>query len=141
MLSRSIDGTNAIAQFTEGKSAYLVSGPWALADIRKSKLPYDITPVPPFKGGQPASPYLGVQAFWTMSKAKNPAFAEEFVTKTMNTPEAQKAMYDEDPRPPVRSDVLKTVSAEDRTWPSWPPGPRTAPCCRTSRSWPGCGRR
>jgi arabinogalactan oligomer/maltooligosaccharide transport system substrate-binding protein len=113
VLSRSIDGTNAIAQFTEGKSAYLVSGPWALADIRKSKVPYDITPVPPFKGGRPASPYLGVQAFWTMSKAKNPAFAEEFVTKTMNTPEAQKALYDEDPRPPVRSDVLATVSAQD----------------------------
>ena len=113
VLSRSIDGTNAIAQFTEGNAAYLVSGPWALADIRKSGVPYDITPIPPFEGGRPAAPFLGVQAFWTMSKAKNPAFAEEFVTKTMNTPEAMTAMYEQDPRPPVHADVLKSVSAKD----------------------------
>lgn len=114
VLSRSVDGTNAIAQFTGGKAAYLISGPWALADIRKSGVEYDITPIPPFAGGRPAAPFLGVQAFWTMSNAKNPAFAEEFVTKTMNTPEAMTAMYEQDPRPPVRSDVLSAVSAKDR---------------------------
>ncbi|MET0422392.1 MAG: extracellular solute-binding protein [Actinoplanes sp.] len=113
VLSRSIDGSNAIAQFTAGNAAYLISGPWALADIRKSKVPYDITPIPPFKGGKPAAPFLGVQAFWMLSNAKNPAFAEEFVTKTMNTPEAMTAMYEQDPRPPVRADVLTTVSAKD----------------------------
>ncbi|WP_433618479.1 sugar ABC transporter substrate-binding protein [Dactylosporangium sp. CA-139114] len=113
VLSRSVDGTNAIAQFTGGKAAYLVSGPWALADIRKSGVPYDITPIPPFAGGKPAAPFLGVQAFWTMSKAKNRAFAEEFVTKSMNTPEAMAAMYAQDPRPPVRTDVLRSVSAKD----------------------------
>jgi arabinogalactan oligomer/maltooligosaccharide transport system substrate-binding protein len=113
VLSRSVDSTNAIAQFTEGKAAYLVSGPWALADIRTSEVPYDITPIPPFRGGRPAAPFLGVQAFWTMSNAKNPTFAEEFVTRTMNTPEAMTAMYEQDPRPPVRSDVLRAVSAKD----------------------------
>ena len=113
VLSRSVDGSNAIAQFTAGNAAYLVSGPWALADIRKAEIPYDITPVPPFAGGGTAAPFLGVQAFWTMSNAKNPAFAEEFVTKTMNTPEAMTAMYTQDPRPPVRTDVLTAVSAKD----------------------------
>jgi arabinogalactan oligomer / maltooligosaccharide transport system substrate-binding protein len=113
VLSQSIDGTNAIAQFTEGNAAYLISGPWALADIRKSGVPYDISPIPPFAGGRPAAPFLGVQAFWTMSNAKNPAFAEEFVTNAMNTPAAMTAMYEQDPRPPVRSDVLKSVSAKD----------------------------
>jgi len=113
VLTRSVDGTNAITQFTGGKAAFLVSGPWALADIRKSGVPYDITPIPPFAGGAPAAPFLGVQAFWTMSNAKNPAFAEEFVTKTMNTPEAMAAMYAQDPRPPARTDVLQSVSAKD----------------------------
>ncbi|MGK5683498.1 sugar ABC transporter substrate-binding protein [Actinoplanes sp. URMC 104] len=113
VLTRSVDGTNAIAQFTGGDAAYLISGPWALADIRKSGIPYDITPIPPFRGGRPAAPFLGVQAFWTMSNARNPAFAEEFVTKTMNTPEAMTAMYEQDPRPPVRTDVLRAVSARD----------------------------
>jgi arabinogalactan oligomer/maltooligosaccharide transport system substrate-binding protein len=113
VLSRSIDGSNAIAQFTEGNSAYLVSGPWALADIRESGVPYDISPIPGFEGGQPAAPFLGVQAFWILSNAQNPAFAEEFVTNAINTPEAMTAMYEQDPRPPVRSDVLEQVSVED----------------------------
>jgi arabinogalactan oligomer/maltooligosaccharide transport system substrate-binding protein len=113
VLTRSVDGTNAIAQFTDGKAAYLVSGPWALADIRKSGLPYDITPVPPFAGGRPAAPFLAAQAFWLMSKARNPAFAQEFITRTMNTPQAMTAMYTQDPRPPVRTDVLASVSAKD----------------------------
>jgi arabinogalactan oligomer / maltooligosaccharide transport system substrate-binding protein len=113
VLSRSIDGSNAIAQFTAGKAAYLVSGPWAIADIRKSGVPYDITPVPSFKGGKPASPFLAVQAFWTMSKAKNPTFAQEFVTKAMNTPAAMTALYQQDPRPPAQTAVLKAVSAKD----------------------------
>ena len=126
VLSQSIDGTNAIAQFTAGNAGYLVSGPWALADIRKSGVPYDISPVPPFKGGRPAAPFLGVQAFWIMSNAKNPTFAEEFVTKTMNTPEAMTAMYEQDPRPPVRSDVLTTVSAKDADMAKLAAGARNA---------------
>ncbi|MFI7542257.1 extracellular solute-binding protein [Actinoplanes sp. NPDC049599] len=113
VLSQSVDGTNAIAQFTAGNAAYLVSGPWALADIRKSGVPYDITPIPPFKGGRPAAPFLGVQAFWIMSNAKNQGFAEEFVSRTMNTPAAMTSMYEQDPRPPVRADVLTAVSAKD----------------------------
>ena len=113
VLSRSIDGSNAIAQFTAGKAAYLVSGPWALADIRKSGVSYDITAVPPFAGGKPAAPFVAVKAFWTMSKAKNPTFAQEFVTKTMNTPAAMTALYQQDPRPPAQLDVLKAVSVKD----------------------------
>ena len=48
-----------------------------------------------------------------MSEAKNPAFAEEFVTQTMNTSEAMTAMYQQDPRPPANTAVLKAVSAKD----------------------------
>lgn len=113
VLSQSVDSTNSIAQFLDGKAAYLVTGPWALADIRKSGLSYEISAIPPFAGGGPARPFKGVQAFWVMSGAKNPTFAQEFVTATMNTPEAITQMYEADPRPPARTDVLEAVSAKD----------------------------
>jgi len=113
VLTQSVDGTNSIAQFVEGNAAYLVSGPWALADIRTAGIPYEISPIPPFEGGQPAAGFKGVQAFWMMSNAQNPAFAEEFIVNTMNTAEAMTAMYEQDPRPPARTDVLEAVSAED----------------------------
>lgn len=113
VLSQSVDSTNSIAQFLDGKAAYLVTGPWALADIRKSGLRYEISAIPPFAGGGPARPFKAAQAFWVMSNAKNPTFAQEFVTVTMNTPEAITQMYQADPRPPARPDVLAAVSAKD----------------------------
>jgi maltose-binding protein MalE len=61
-----------------------------------------------------------------MSNAKNPTFAEEFVHQAMNTPEAMTAMYEQDPRPPVRSDVLTTVSAKDADMAKLAAGARNA---------------
>ncbi len=42
-LKRSIDDKTAIPLFTGGKTAFLVSGPWAIADIAKSGVKYDIS--------------------------------------------------------------------------------------------------
>ena len=47
-LTRSITGDNAIPTFTSKKTAFLISGPWAIADIKKAGIHYDITPVPAF---------------------------------------------------------------------------------------------
>ena len=50
VLRTSISGDNSIALFTSGKAAYLVSGPWALADVKKAGFDYAIQPVPGFAG-------------------------------------------------------------------------------------------
>ena len=52
-LKTSIDNTNAIPLFFDGKAPFLVSGPWAVADIEKAGVKYDICPIPPFAGGKP----------------------------------------------------------------------------------------
>jgi arabinogalactan oligomer/maltooligosaccharide transport system substrate-binding protein len=113
VLKRSISGDNSIALFTQKKAAYLVSGPWAIADIKKAGIKYDISPVPPFAGGKPAAPFIGVQAFYIASKAKNASLAQEFVLNAVNTPDTMKALFDAEPRPPAMTEVLKTVSASD----------------------------
>ncbi len=112
-LKRSIGGENAISTFTSGKAAFLISGPWALTDIKKAGLKYDITPVPGFAGGKPAQPFVGVQAFYVASKGKNKAVAQEFVANYLTRTDLAKALYDAEPRPPALTAALDQVKASD----------------------------
>ncbi|MBL7262238.1 sugar ABC transporter substrate-binding protein [Paractinoplanes lichenicola] len=112
-LKRSITPENSIATFTGKKCAFLVSGPWAITDVKKAKLPYDISPVPGFAGGQPARPFLGVQSFYVASKGKNKALAQEFVTNYVTTPELAVALYEAEPRPPALTAAFDQVKGSD----------------------------
>jgi arabinogalactan oligomer/maltooligosaccharide transport system substrate-binding protein len=112
-LKRSIGPENAISTFTGQKCAFLVSGPWAITDIKKVGLQYDITPVPGFAGGKTAQPFVGVQAFYVASKGKNKAVAQEFVANYVTKTDLAKALYTAEPRPPALSAALDQVKASD----------------------------
>jgi arabinogalactan oligomer/maltooligosaccharide transport system substrate-binding protein len=112
-LKRSIGPENAISLFTGGKVAFLVSGPWAVTDIKKAGLKYDISPIPGFAGDKPAKPFVGVQAFYVASKGKNKALAQEFVTNHLTTPELAVALYQAEPRPPALTAALEQVKGSD----------------------------
>ncbi|WFE63875.1 maltose ABC transporter substrate-binding protein [Micromonospora sp. WMMD714] len=112
-LKRSITGENSIATFTGKKCAFLVSGPWAIADAKKAGISYDISPVPGFAGGKPAQPFVGVQAFYVAAKGKNKALAQEFVTNYVTTPELAVALYQAEPRPPALTAAFDQVKGTD----------------------------
>ncbi|MEU4688668.1 maltose ABC transporter substrate-binding protein [Actinoplanes sp. NPDC023714] len=116
---RSITPENSIATFTGKKCAYLVSGPWAVTDVKKANLKYDISPVPGFKGGKEATPFLGVQSFYVAAKGKNKALAQEFVTNYVTTPELAVALYDAEPRPPALTAALDQVKGADADLAKW----------------------
>jgi arabinogalactan oligomer / maltooligosaccharide transport system substrate-binding protein len=118
-LTRSITGDNAIPTFTGGKTAFLISGPWAIADIKKAGIKYDITPVPAFAGGKPAQPFVGVQAFYVASKGKSKALANEFVTNYLTQPDLQVALYQANPRPPALTAALDQVKSTDPDIQKW----------------------
>ncbi|RYU10756.1 sugar ABC transporter substrate-binding protein [Nocardioides iriomotensis] len=113
VLRRSISGDNSIALFTEGKAAFLVSGPWALGDVRDSGIKYAIQPVPGFKGMGPAEPFMGAQAFMVASNAKNAAFAQEFVNSGVNNEEAMTTMYEKASLPPALLSLQDSIAADD----------------------------
>ena len=113
VLRTSISADNSIALFTEGKAAFLVSGPWALTDIKKSGIPYAVQPIPGFKGKDAALPFMGAQAFMVASNAKNAAFAQEFVTNAVNTEEAMQTLYEGTQLPPAMTAVQDTVDDAD----------------------------
>ena len=115
----SITADNAIPTFTAGKTAFLVSGPWAIADIKKAGIKYDITPIPPFAGGKPAQPFVGVQAFYVASKGKSKALAAEFVTNYLTKPDLQVALYQANPRPPALTSALDQVKTSDPDIQKW----------------------
>lgn len=118
-LKRSIDDKNAIPLFFGKQSPFLISGPWAVSDIKKAGINYDITPIPPFAGGQPAGPFLGVNGFYVASKGKNKTLAQEFATNYLTTLEVQVALYNAEPRRPALIAAVDQVKATDADIPKF----------------------
>lgn len=112
-LKTSITNENYIPSFAGKKCAFLISGPWAMTDVKKGGFGYDITPVPSFEGGEPATPFVGVQSFFVAAKGENKTLAQEFVTNYVTNKDVAKALYDADPRPPALTAALEEVKAAD----------------------------
>jgi arabinogalactan oligomer/maltooligosaccharide transport system substrate-binding protein len=107
-LKRSISGDNVTSVFTGRKTAFMISGPWQIPDLKKSGVKYDISPVPSFQGGKPARPFIGVQAMYVASKGRFKSLAQEFATNYFIQPDVAIALYKADQRPPP----LKAAFAE-----------------------------
>jgi arabinogalactan oligomer / maltooligosaccharide transport system substrate-binding protein len=119
-LKRSIDGNNTYSTFTSGKTAFLVSGPWAMSNgITKAGTKYDICAIPPFKDGKPASPFIGVNGFFLASKGQNKTLAEEFLTSVVPTLDFQVGLYQADPRRPALTAAVDQVKATDPNIPKF----------------------
>jgi len=112
VLRTSISGDNAISLFTSGKAPFLISGPWALADVKKSGISYDIQPVPGFTGGPTAAPFMGAQDVMVAAHGKNESFAQEFVDNFLNTPEQMKTMYELSAEPPSMTSLQGSVDKD-----------------------------
>lgn len=114
VLKTSIGSENAISTFTSKKAAYLISGPWAITDIKKAGIKYDISAIPTWNdGGKPAAPFYGADAFFVAAKGKNAALAQEFVTNYIGAADAQVALYNAEPRPPALTAALDKVKGSD----------------------------
>jgi arabinogalactan oligomer/maltooligosaccharide transport system substrate-binding protein len=112
-LKRSITTDNILSLFTAKKAAYMISGPWQFADLKKTKLNYDVSPVPAFEGGKPASPFITVDAAYVASKGKNKALAQEFVTNYWSTPEVNLALFKASPNVPALKAALDQIKTTD----------------------------
>lgn len=113
VLKTSIDGKNNISLFTEGKCAYMVSGPWALSDLKKAGTDFALSQVPGFEGGSPAKAFTGAQAIFIASKAKNKAVAEAFVNEALTSEQIQTELYNVDPRPPALVELNTKLSGDN----------------------------
>ena len=110
---RSIGGDQAVALFTEGKTAYLVSGPWSLPQIKDSGIPYAISPIPGFEGADPARPFIGAYGLYVASGGENKAIAQEFATNFFPTNDVAVGLYETGGRAPALTSAFDQVAADN----------------------------
>ncbi len=110
-ISTTIDYDTNNELFADGKAAYTVQGPWAIEALTAKDVPIKVNPIPS-AGGETASPFVGVQGFYVSSQSKNGLVAQEFLTKYLATYDAQKALYEADPRIPAWNELATEVSSD-----------------------------
>jgi len=111
-IRRSITGENTLGLFTGKKTAFMMDGPWNFAQLKKTDLKYDVSPVPPFAGGKPAKPFITVDGAYVASKGKNKVLAQEFVTNYWSRPEVALALFKANPAVPALKAALETAQAK-----------------------------
>ncbi len=118
VLSTNVDGAIVDQVFDAGKAPYAMTGPWAIDKAKKAGINYAISPLPTIKGKQ-MYPFLGVQMFYVSAKAKNAAFAQEFVTKYVTKKDMQVDMFNIGKRPPALTEAYTQVAASDPDVKAW----------------------
>ncbi len=78
--------------FVKGRVAYWITGPWFLADVRKSGVPYAVSAFPTIVPGIKSAPFLGVQGYMVTKYSTAhgvESLAKDLVANYMMQPAAQ----------------------------------------------------
>ena len=94
------------AEFTEGKAAMIITGPWKINDFKKAGLNFGITTVPAFPGtNHPANTFAGVRLAFVSSYSEFPEEAKEFA-KFMTSKEMLQMRFEDTDQIPPRKDIV-----------------------------------
>ncbi|MDF2991154.1 MAG: maltose-binding periplasmic protein/domain [Microbacterium sp.] len=108
-LSTTIDYDINNELFASGKAPYTVQGPWAISSFEG--IDVAVNPIPS-AGGQTAAPFVGVQGFYLSAQSKNALLATEFLVNYLGTEDAQRALYEADPRIPAYTSLGQEVASD-----------------------------
>lgn len=110
-LKANIDWGTMHAQFQNGDAAMLITGPWALTQLRESGIPFAVAKLP--GETQDAQPFLGVQGFMVSAFSDDPLLAQTFLLDFVATEETMQAIFDADPRPSAYLAVREKIDDPD----------------------------
>lgn len=110
-LSTTVDYDTNNELFASGEAAYTVQGPWAIEALTAQGANVTVNPIPS-AGDETASPFVGVQGFYLSSESANALIAQEFLVNYLATEDAQRALYEADPRIPAWSTLAEEVSSD-----------------------------
>lgn len=99
-------------QFAAGASPYTITGPWNLQTFQDAGIEYAVDPIPS-AGGQPATPFVGVQGFMISAYANNPIVASQFLTEYVASEEAQTAIFEGGQRAPALSAAFEAAQSNE----------------------------
>lgn len=101
----------ALTQFKEGRTPYLITGPWDLNGIKESGVPYVLDPIPS-AGGETASPFAGFYGVFQSSEAANPLAASLFLTDFMTRTETAVGIFEGNKTLPALIPGAEEVSSD-----------------------------
>jgi len=99
------------SMFEQGDAAMIVTGPWALPEIKDSGIPYVVGAIP--SGTQESVPFLGVQGFMISNFSQNQLLAQIFLLDYVATADVMQQIYDADPRPSAFLEVRDAIDDPD----------------------------
>ena len=108
----STDRSIAFGKMKAGKLGATIDGPWALGDLRKSKINYGIAKLPTLNGHTPR-PFVGTHGLIVRRSSPNKDLAKEFIEKYVVTKKGILKLYESDPRGPSRKDALAEIKGDD----------------------------
>jgi maltose/maltodextrin transport system substrate-binding protein len=104
----STDRSIAFDLFRQGKLAAMIDGPWAVSDLRRAQVPFEVHPLPKL-GGEVARPFIGSHAFFVRRSSPMRILAMELIEREFLTPAGVAGLYRFDPRGPSRADALSLI--------------------------------
>ena len=108
-LDIAVDGAVAGQAFGDGKSPYIITGPWGIPGMEEAGIDFTVLPIPS-AGGEPAQPFVGVSGIFISAKSKNPVLTNEFVVNYLTTEAAQDLLYESSNRSPALIASAKKVT-------------------------------
>lgn len=92
MMPRGTDYIDMERGFNQGKVAMMISGPWAWDNLRRSKIPFVLAPLPTLHG-HPCLPFVGITGLVLASRSPNEHLARKFIEEEVYGNQTQLALF------------------------------------------------
>lgn len=113
-VSENIDWEASHVQFETGRSAFIMTGPWATNRFETTGVPYAISAFPAAEeDGTPGYPFLGVQGLVINANKENALLSQIFAVEFLATEEHYQAVFDAEPRPSAWASIFEAASDPD----------------------------
>lgn len=109
VLNLNITGDIATQAFVDGKSPFILTGPWNLSKFAEAGMDVAVLPVPS-AGGMPAQPFVGVQGFFPSAYTKNTLLVNQYLTEFIATKDVQAKLFDLGKRIPAHTEAAAGLS-------------------------------
>jgi arabinogalactan oligomer/maltooligosaccharide transport system substrate-binding protein len=103
VLSTDINDSVGKDQFMSGNAPYIITGPWNTSgadSFTEAGMDISVLPVPS-AGGQPSTPFLGVQGFYLSAKSQNTLLAQMFLVDYLTRADVQVELFKAGGRTPA----------------------------------------
>jgi arabinogalactan oligomer/maltooligosaccharide transport system substrate-binding protein len=116
LLSADVTYDVMIDSFGSGKSAFAITGPWALTQedngFQATGVPYAVSPIPAREGGDAPQVFVGAQGFMISSFSQQKDLARSFVLDFMSQESTQLALFEAGGRPPALTSAYEQVKSD-----------------------------